>query len=78
MRKKMMTLEPVIDEDGISSDGCSHIQMPTIQELLKDGEKQLAEGVEKYGGHECIARRLDFHFDSKEAKKDASIGKSES
>jgi hypothetical protein len=77
-RKKMMTLEPVIDEDGISSDGCSHIQMPTIQELLEDGEDQLAEGVEKYGGHECIARRLDFHFDSKEAKKDASIGKSES
>jgi len=82
MRKKMMKLEPVIDGifiDGISSDGCSHIQMPTVQELLEDGdgEEELADGVEKYGGHECIARRLNFHFDLKEAKKDASIGKSE-
>jgi hypothetical protein len=48
------------------------IRMPTVQELLLKGEKQLAKECLKYGGHESIARRLNIAFDIHEAEKEAA------
>jgi hypothetical protein len=48
------------------------IRMPTVQELLLKGEKQLAKECLKYGGHESIARRLNLAFDIQEAEKEAT------
>lgn len=46
------------------------IQMPTVKELIQKGETDLAKDLIKYGGHECIARRLNLSFDEEEAKRD--------
>lgn len=48
------------------------IRMPTVQELLIKGEKQLAKECLKYGGHESIARRLNIAFDIQAAKEEAA------
>jgi hypothetical protein len=48
------------------------IRMPTVQELLLKGKKQLAKECLKYGGHESIARRLNIAFDIHEAGKEAA------
>lgn len=47
------------------------IQMPTVKDLIQKGEIDLAKDLIKYGGHECIARRLNLRFNEKEAKRDA-------
>mmetsp|Transcript_5972 Transcript_5972/g.8692 ORF Transcript_5972/g.8692 Transcript_5972/m.8692 type:complete len:575 (-) Transcript_5972:67-1791(-) len=47
------------------------IQMPTTMFLMQNGESSLAEEVEKYGGHESVARRLNFAFNEEESLKDA-------
>jgi hypothetical protein len=79
MRKDMMEYEPVLDKgkqvncehDDIARPSANHIQMPTIGKLLQSGETQLAEDVKKYGGHECVARRLQLRFNAEEANSDA-------
>ena len=38
------------------------IVMPTQRNLIERGEVQLAEEVQKYGGHENVARRLGLEF----------------
>lgn len=48
------------------------IRMPTVQELLLKGEKELAKECLKYGGHESIARRLNIAFDIQVAKEEAA------
>lgn len=68
MRRKMMKFDcHDLADKNISASIC----MPTIAELLADGESKLAEGVEKYGGYESIARRLQFNFNETEAMMDA-------
>ena len=48
------------------------IRMPTVQELLLKGKKQLAKECLKYVVHESIARRLNISFDIHEAGKEAA------
>ncbi len=63
IRKEMLDQGPPLDHPKI--------QMPTIMELVRKGETELAKDVMKYGGHEGIARRLDLSFDVNEAKRDS-------
>mmetsp|Transcript_7088 Transcript_7088/g.10480 ORF Transcript_7088/g.10480 Transcript_7088/m.10480 type:complete len:428 (+) Transcript_7088:796-2079(+) len=83
IRKEMLECDPIATSGSSSlssseteteteaMNSCNSIQMPTIKELLQNGEKELAKDVLKYGGHESIARRLNLNFDHREAKRDA-------
>lgn len=54
------------------------ISMPTVKQLVKNGEIELAKDVIKYGGHESIARRLHLNYNEEEANFDAvNRGKSQ-
>ena len=63
IRNEMLTQDPPLEK--------VKIQMPTVKELIQNGEKDLAKEMIKYGGHECIARRLNLFFDEDEVKQDA-------
>ena len=41
---------------------CTHISMPTENDLIRAGHKDLANQVIEYGGYESVARRLGLEF----------------
>jgi len=63
IRSEMLQQEPPLDKPKI--------RMPTVKELIRKGETELAKDVMKFGGHECIARRLNLSFDREEALRDS-------
>jgi len=54
IRNQYMLLDPPLE--------CTHISMPTENDLIRSGHKVLADQVVEYGGYESVARRLGLEF----------------
>ena len=54
IRNQYMLLDPPLE--------CTHISMPTENDLIRAGHKDLANQVIEYGGYESVARRLGLEF----------------
>ena len=54
IRNQYMLLDPPLQ--------CTHISMPTENDLIRSEHKNLADQVIEYGGYESVARRLGLEF----------------
>ena len=54
IRNQYLLLDPPLQ--------CTHISMPTENDLIRSGHKDLADQVLEYGGYESVARRLGLEF----------------
>ena len=54
VRNQYLLLDPPLE--------CAHISMPTENDLIRSGHRDLADQVIEYGGYESVARRLGLEF----------------